>query len=201
MQQWRTSPVRIGEVADLADPLGLRRVRVRYTEDNSDISDWAWLVSPMAGPKRGFHFRPMPGDEVLTIDCGEYVFVLGAMWSKADPPPPDDGDQAANNWRFIRSRSGHVVKLDDTAGAEKIELIDKDEQRLVVIDSANAKIQVLCKQGDVEVTASNGTVTIHASGDMTLSADGAIAISGKQGVTIDAGQSDVKVSGSTINLN
>ena len=49
-------------------------------------------------------------------------YVLGALWSKVDQPPPDDGDPTQNNWRFFRSRSGHMIRFDDTQGAEKIEI-------------------------------------------------------------------------------
>lgn len=178
----------IGVVSDLNDPERLGRVRVTYPHLNDVQSDWASLATLMAGPDRGSRFVPEPDDEVLVaFEHGDprRPYILGALWSQEDPPPVDDGNAADNNWRYFQSRSGHVFRFDDTAGAEKMELIDKDGQRKVIIDSANQKIQVICDQGDVEVSASAGsvkveatTVEISATGNMTLEANGTVTIRG-----------------------
>jgi uncharacterized protein involved in type VI secretion and phage assembly len=163
-------------------------VRVQFPTLDDQESNWARLVTPMAGKERGLFLRPEVGDEVLcAFELGDprRPYILGSLWSKVDPPPPDDGDAGQNNWRFIRSRSGHIVRLDDTAGAEKIEIIGKDEQRRVVIDVAGQKIQIVCDSGDVEVSAPAGTVKVDgltvevkAAGNMSLEATGALTIKG-----------------------
>jgi hypothetical protein len=53
------------------------------------------------------------------------TIVVGGLWSKTDPPPSDDGKKVDNNWRFFRSRSGHLMKFDDTSGAERIEIVER----------------------------------------------------------------------------
>jgi uncharacterized protein involved in type VI secretion and phage assembly len=178
----------IGLVKNLEDPDGLGRIKVSYPHLAGEESDWARLASPMAGAERGLFFRPEPEDEVLVaFEHGDprRPYILGSLWSEADRPPPDDGQTKQNNWRFIRSRSGHIILLDDTEGKEKIELIDKDGKRRIVIDSANNKIQVLCDQGNVEVEAKAGNITlkgsnvsIEATGTMNLKADGTMTIKG-----------------------
>ena len=180
--------VTIGIVESLEDPQGLGRVRLTFPNLENQKSNWARLVTPMAGAGRGLFLRPEVGDEVLVVfEQGDLrrPYVLGGLWSKADTPPSDDGQAKANNWRFLRSRSGHVVKLDDTDGAERIEIIDKDGDRMVVIDSANQKIQVSNATGDIEVTASKGKVKVEsmnvevkASQDMNLEATGVMTIKG-----------------------
>jgi uncharacterized protein involved in type VI secretion and phage assembly len=155
------SVIMAAEVADLDDPEKLGRVRVRYPHLDNQLSDWARLVTLMAGPDRGVFFRPQQGDEVLVAlehNDPRRPYILGSMWSKVDTPPRDDGQPTQNNWRFFKSRSGHIIKLDDTQGKEKIEIIDKDGARKVVIDSAAQKIQVICDSGDVEVKAGAGSV-------------------------------------------
>jgi uncharacterized protein involved in type VI secretion and phage assembly len=142
----------------------------------------------MAGKERGLFLRPEVGDEVLVaFELGDprRPYILGSLWSRNQPPPPDDGDAAKNNWRFIRSRSGHIVRLDDTAGAEKIEIVGKDDKRRVVIDVAKEKIQIVCDTGDIEVSAPAGTVKVEgltvevkASGNMSLEATGTMTIKG-----------------------
>lgn len=178
----------IGVVSDIEDPQKLGRVKVKFPLLNDQESTWAKLVSPMAGPDRGVFFRPEVGDEVLVaLELGDYrrPYILGALWSQADKPPSDDGDAKKNNWRFIKSRSGHIIKLDDTDGAEKIEIIDKDEKHKIVIDASGDKIQIICDSGDVEVLASSGTVKVEAStvevkssGSMNLEASGTMTIKG-----------------------
>jgi len=188
MSNSRENGIVIGIVTDLDDPDRIGRVRVMFPHLGDQASDWARIATPMAGKDRGVFFRPEKDDEVLVaFEHGEprRPYVIGALWSKVDTPPPDDGNATDNNWRFLKSRSGHVIRLDETKGAEKIEIVDKDENRKVVIDSANSKIQVICEQGDVEVQAKSGsvkveamTVEIKSSANMTLEATGTMTIKG-----------------------
>jgi uncharacterized protein involved in type VI secretion and phage assembly len=178
----------IGIVKDIEDEEGLGRVKVAYPHLGDEESDWARLATPMAGPQRGLYFRPDVRDEVLVaFEQGDprRPYILGSLWSQEDQPPSDDGRPSENNWRFIRSRSGHIILLDDTPGQEKIELIDKDGQRRIVIDSANRKVRVVCESGEVEVKAATGNVTVEgenvtikARGTMNLEATGAMTIKG-----------------------
>jgi uncharacterized protein involved in type VI secretion and phage assembly len=180
----------IGLVSDLADPENLGRVRVTFPHLADEPSDWARLVAQMAGPDRGSFFRPEVGDEVLVaFELGDVrrPYILGSLWSTEDTPPADDGNATENNWRFIKSRSGHILKLDDTDGSEKIEIIGSDGERRIVWDIAGRKIQITCDSGDIEVAAPAGTVKvdaqtveIKASANMTLEAGGTMTIKGAQ---------------------
>lgn len=185
----RANGIAVGIVTNLEDPEGLGRVRVKYPHLNDQESQWARLVAPMAGQERGFFFRPEVEDEVLiAFELGDVrrPYILGGLWSSVDKPPPDDGNAAENNWRFIHSRSGHIVKLDDTSGGEKVEIIGKDEKHKIIIDVAGDKIQIICDSGDVEVKAEAGTVNIEAqeinlsaTQNMTLEAGGTMTINGQ----------------------
>jgi uncharacterized protein involved in type VI secretion and phage assembly len=182
--------IMIGVVTTLDDDAGLGRIKVRFPHLGDVESDWARLAAPMAGAQRGAFFRPEVGDEVLVgLEHGDprRPYILGSLWSETDQPPDDDGDRKANNWRFIRSRSGHIILLDDTAGKEKIELIDKDGKRRVTIDSSSGapKITVIAEAGDIELKAPSGaitieaqTITVKASGTLNLEATGTTTIKG-----------------------
>ena len=182
----------VGVVIDLDDPDRLGRVKVSYPELGEAHSDWASLVTLMAGKQRGSVFRPEKGDEVIVgFLQGDMraPYVLGGVWSTPDPPPADDGHPTDNNWRFITSRSGHVIRFDDTKGAERIEVIDKDGRRRVVLDSANKKITVAADEGDVDVSAPAGTIRLsgrsielHATTTLSLTADQGLTI---RGLTVD----------------
>jgi uncharacterized protein involved in type VI secretion and phage assembly len=177
----------IGVVSDLDDPQRLGRVRVSFPDLGGVSSDWARVVSAGAGSGRGAFLRPEKGDEVLVaFERGDMraPYVLGGLWSTSDRPPPDAGDPTENNWRTLTSRSGHVIRLDDTPGRERIELIDKGK-RTVVLDAAARRIRVSNPDGDIDVCSPNGTVTvtgknvmISATESLTLHCDRGLTISG-----------------------
>jgi uncharacterized protein involved in type VI secretion and phage assembly len=162
----RDNGIVIGITQDLDDPMKLGRIRVTFPHLNGAMSDWAWIVSPMAGKNRGLFLRPEPGDQVLVAYAQgdpRFPYIVGSVWSKTDPPPSDDGKPAENNWRFLRSRSGHVVKLDDTKGSEKIEIVDQTGALAIRLDSSKKSITVNNDGGDVDVTSSTGNVSVSAS--------------------------------------
>jgi len=184
----------VGVVTSLEDPENIGRVRVSFPHLGDEESYWARLVTLMAGADRGSRFVPEVDDEVLVaFEQGDprRPYILGSLWSKTDTPPADDGDQAANNWRYIKSRSGHVIRFDDTDGGEKIELIDKDEKNRIVIDTSGDKIEIICDTGDVMVSAEAGKVEVKAS-DIKIESSGSMTLEAAATMTIK---------GATVNIN
>jgi phage baseplate assembly protein V len=170
------------------------QVRVKFPHLEEIPSDWCSVVSPMGGPERGFVMLPEVGDNVLVgFEHGDTLrgFVLGSIWNKSQKTPAGDGNAKENNLRFIRSRSGHVVRLDDTKGKEKIEIIDKTKKQSIVIDSAANAITVTTEAGDVTVNAKSGKVAVNGS-DITIKSTGAMTIEAKAALTIK---------GATVNIN
>jgi uncharacterized protein involved in type VI secretion and phage assembly len=178
----------VGVVTSLEDPDGIGRVRVGFPHLDGQQSWWARLATLMAGASRGTRFLPEVGDEVLVaFEQGDArrPYVLGGLWNTAAAPPPDDGKQKENNWRYIKSRSGHLLRFDDTDGAERIEIIDKGGKHRLIIDTAGDQIEIICDKGNISVTAAKGDVkvkasqvTIESTGDMTLKASGTMTIKG-----------------------
>lgn len=191
----------VGVVTNNQDPDGLGRVKVRFpwlSDENE--SHWSRLATLMAGPDRGSVFFPEVDDEVLVaFEHGDirFPYVLGALWNGVDTPPHDNAD-GENNLRFIKSRSGHVIRLDDTSGGEKIEIIDSSGNNSIVIDTAANTITI----------SANSDITIQSqSGKLALSGVG-IELTSQAGVTVQASQSiDVQASaqlnlkGAIVNIN
>ncbi|HEX2224158.1 MAG TPA: phage baseplate assembly protein V, partial [Thermoanaerobaculia bacterium] len=109
----------VGVVTNNQDPEGLGRVKLRLPWLSAQAeSDWARVISPMAGGDRGLYALPEVDDEVLVAfehGRAELPYVLGSLWNGKDKPPAANED-GKNKLRVLKSRSGHRVRLDDTAG-------------------------------------------------------------------------------------
>jgi uncharacterized protein involved in type VI secretion and phage assembly len=146
----------------------------------------------MAGPGRGIYYLPEVNDEVLVAfehgDLGT-PYVLGALWNGKDAPPANN-DDGKNNIRVIHSRSGHLIRLDDSDGNEKIEVIDKTGNNSIVIKSSDNSISINCQ----------GKLEIHATGSIEMKSDVDIKI--QAGTTMDLESSaNMTIKGAIVNIN
>jgi uncharacterized protein involved in type VI secretion and phage assembly len=192
----------IGIVRENKDPQGLGRVLVELPTLSGDkILHWARVASLMAGPQRGAFFLPEKDDEVLVAFEHGYVglpYVLGALWNGKDRPP-DTNANGENNLRFIRSRSGHVVRLDDTKNYEKIEIIDKSGNNSITFDTSKNAITIK-SDGDISIEATRGTIKLSAK-KVEISSSADTKIQAKGGITADGSPGPTVIKGSTVNLN
>jgi len=173
VQQGRFYGVTVGIVTNNQDPDGLGRVKVKLpwlSEEHE--SHWARLLTPMAGPERGLYCLPEVDDEVLVaFEHGqvEFPYVLGGLWNGKDKPP-EQNDDGQNNKRTLKSRSGHLITLDDTKDREQIVIRDKTGKNEIVIDSKNNALSIRVE----------GDLTIEAKGKISLkSSSGDLSIAGK----------------------
>lgn len=181
----------LGVVTNNQDREGLGRVKVSFPwAGDDDESRWARISSFMAGKKRGSFFLPEVGDEVIVaFDHGDinYPYILGAVWNDEGGPPAsnDDGknnirmlksrsgheivfndDQDGGKERIeIRTRSGHIILLDDATGQEKIEIKDKTGNNSISIDSVKNSMEI-SSQAKLSIKAKN--IEIEASGMMSI---------------------------------
>lgn len=189
-----TNGIVIGEVIDLEDPENLGRVRVKFPHLDNQTSDWARIATPMAGPDRGVFFRPEVGDEVLIAFLQRdprWSFVVGALWSKVDRPPDDDGKAKENNWRFIKSRSGHKIVLNDDnqSKQEKIEILSSAGHRIALDDSSGKeKIEIVDRKGTNKITIDSvkDSITIESGMQLKIKAN-TVEIEGTSSVAIKGG--------------
>jgi phage baseplate assembly protein V len=192
--------VTIGIVTNNKDPDGLGRVKASLPWMADQVeSDWARVVAPMAGAGRGVYFLPEVNDEVLVaFEHGnpDTPYVLGGLWNGQDKPPESNSD-GKNDQRVIRSRSGNVIRLSDTEGDARIEIVDSSGKNTIVIST---------KDNSVTITAT-GDVTIKAGGTLTLSGNG-VEITSTSGVKVEGSQGldlkspgQVNIKGSVVNIN
>ncbi len=190
----------VGVVTSNQDPDGLGRIKVRFPSlSNDDESAWARVVMPMAGAGRGVYFIPEVDDEVLVaFEYGqvEFPYVLGCVWNGVDKPP--EAQKAGNDRRTIQSRSGHVIRMDDTADHEKLEIVGHGGSTSIVLDTSNNTITIVAK-GDISVQTSDGKLLLQGKG-IELVSKAAVKIQADQDLEITA-SGQMKLKASTIDLN
>jgi uncharacterized protein involved in type VI secretion and phage assembly len=181
-------------VTNLNDPDKLGRAKVKFpwmgkSVSGTDIeSDWVRLSSPMAGGQRGLLSLPEVNDEVLVaFEQGDpdFPFIVGGLWNSTDKPPVGT-DVAVKDGKVIqrvfKTRTGHIITLDDSDDKPLISIVDKTGKNKVVIDS------------------SKNTITINSDSNMTFeAANGDIAIKGKN-VNIESQQNTSIKATQNINL-
>lgn len=160
-------------VTNFQDPDNLGRIKVKYPwlvdDQNQPIeSDWVRIAAPAAGKNRGFYYIPEVEDEVLiAFEHGDpnRPYMIGTLWNKKDPPPKptnqvNDGSNITQ--RIIKSRSGHIIVLDDTSGQEQILIQDKSTKNEIIIDTKTNSISIKAQQ-DINIEA-GGNINIKAKG-------------------------------------
>jgi uncharacterized protein involved in type VI secretion and phage assembly len=188
-------------VVSIADPDELGRVKVKFPWLEDQESPWARVMSFMAGKDRGAVFRSEVGDEVLVaFEHGDmrYPYVIGALWNGKDKIPSDAGKNADNHVRCIKSRSGHIVKLDDTSGSEKIEIIASTGKDSIVIDSAANTITIGTDK-DIQLKAPNGKIGLEGS-EVEIKSSGALKMEAGSSMDVEAGAA-LNIKGQTVNIN
>jgi uncharacterized protein involved in type VI secretion and phage assembly len=193
--------VMVGIVTNNQDPDGLGRVKVKIPRlSGDDESNWARIATFMAGKDRGAFFLPEVDDEVLVaFECGDInmPYIVGSLWNGVDKPFETNSD-GKNDKRVIKSRSGHLVRLDDKDGAEKIEIIDKTGKNLITIDTKTNKI-TMSSDKDIELSATNGKVTINAQ-NVEIKSSAATKVEAGSGMDLKA-SANMTIKGQMVEIN
>ena len=197
----RIQGVVVGVVTNNEDPDLMGRVKVKFPWlSDADESHWARIAAPMAGKERGVYFLPEVDDEVLVaFEHGDvrFPYVLGALWNGKEAPPAKNED-GKNNIRVIKSRSGHVIRLNDEDGKEKIEIIDKSEKNSIVFDTSENTITITVDK-DITLSAPQGTIKLDAQ-NVELKSSADTKIEAGAGMDVKA-SSTMNIKGATVNIN
>jgi uncharacterized protein involved in type VI secretion and phage assembly len=196
----RINGVVTGIVTNIDDPEELHRVKVKFPWLNDDDeSGWARVATPAGGAERGLYFLPEVDDEVLVaFEHGDprFPYVVGSLWNANAPPPAEATD--TNDKRSLTSRSGHVIRLDDTDGEEKIEIVDKSESNSIVISTSDNTITITA-DADITIEA-KGKLVLEGSGGVEIASGGDVTVTADSKLDLDA-TGELNAKGSVINLN
>ena len=182
------------------------RVKVKFEwlpcGQAQEMSHWARIAVPMAGDARGTYLLPEVEDQVLVVFAhGDIRFpvIIGSLWNESQKPPETNPD-GKNNYRVIKSRSGHRLIFDDTEGAERVILVDSTNKNKVLLDSANQVTTLETADGDIEIQAPSGVARFHAS-NVKITTTGDVHAKGGMKLEVSSqGAVNAKATG-TMNLN
>ena len=193
--------VMIGLVSNNKDPDGLGRVKVTLPWlDDKIETNWARVVTPMAGKDRGLYTLPEVDDEVAVMfEHGnlEWPFVIGSLWNGKDKPPASNAD-GKNNHRVIKSRSGHTLTFDDTDKAEQIVIADKSGKNKITISTKDNTIAIAA-DADISITSAKGKLKLSGKG-VEITSQGAVKVEASGNMDLKAGP-QLNVKGSKVNIN
>lgn len=175
---------------------GMVKVKYPWLEDKIE-SYWARLASPGGGAQRGIYFLPEVNDEVLVaFEAGDFnrPYIIGGLYNGKDQPPEAIGNAVSDGnveTRTIKTRIGHLIRLTDKSGSEKIEIIDSKQNTQLIMDMANKKVTIE-SEGDIELKATKGKILLSSKQiemssqmDTKVSAGTNYELSGKAGVKIE----------------
>ncbi|MGB6150977.1 MAG: phage baseplate assembly protein V [Pricia sp.] len=180
------APDQRGRVIDNADPEGLGRVKVQFPWQIEITGSTPWIKTstPYGGSGKGFYFVPEKGEEVLVGFEGgnpEKPYVIGGGYNHKAKSGFGDSQ---NNIKAIRTRSGHLIELNDKDGAESITIKDKNEN-LFSIDTASNDITISAKRNltlnaEEYVTINAKNVAINAEENIQQSAEKNIQLAAQE---------------------
>ena len=202
------------------DKFGHGRVQVQMNWQTEKMStDWLRVMAPDGGSSdqvksnRGFVFIPEVGDQVLVgFRHGDpnRPYVMGSLFNGTTGA----GGFAENHLKSIRTRSGHVIELDDAPSSLGITIkdskgnsvhIDSAEDCIVVnaerdiTFNAGETFTVNCKNANILAKESininaEENVNCMSGEDTTLQANRSLTETASESYTLAANDSNIRVS-------
>lgn len=192
-------------VINCRDPEDQGRVMVMFEWMGPEaISDWVRVAQIGASEAFGFLWLPEEGDEVLVAfqhgDPSQPI-VIGSLYNVVmeAAPGPETVDEATGliNERQIRSRFQHNITFYDSEETSGIMIATGDEVQGIFLNMEEQSLSIYNLDGSLEIMGTD--VVINAEGDLTLSSEGELSISGAS-VNIE-GEGDVTINGASVEIS
>ena len=176
-----------------------KETRMKYEA----ATPWIRMATPMATQGGGMYFKPEVGDEVMVdYENGniERPFVVGTLYSKNLPAPADS--------RVIVSRNGHTIRMEDPT--DESVLTQGLGPGLELLSTYGVKVPDLKGKtrsalGGIELTDKFGFYDIKMSSHerkISISSPfGDIRIGALTGISIQAPNGDINISGKNVNIS
>lgn len=172
-------------VTNVNDEQKLNRVKCLpiETNDNTEETDWCYVMAPLGGQQCGQFFFPNVNDLVVLAYLGgdpHRPMVLGAFWNTEVKPPYTIQDGKVHNYS-IKTPTGTELLLYDEPQKQKVTLTLPSGTVLSIDDEAQA-VALKDKNGDnaLEMDLKGGNITLKAKTKLVLSA-------GQTTITLESG--------------
>lgn len=193
----------IGLVTNNKDPDELCRVKVKFPWlSGTDESNWARVVTPMAGKDRGIFYLPEIDDEVLVgFEHGDIhrPYVLGSVWNGKDGMPIKAADAVGSdglvNKRVMKSRTGHMLTINDTKGGEQLLLVDKTSKNKITLNSPDNSLKIEF-EGDITIDT-KGKLIIKSKAGIEITSEATIKVEAKQDYSMKSSGGKLTLAGQT----
>jgi uncharacterized protein involved in type VI secretion and phage assembly len=187
-----------GVVKDIVDPDGEYRVKVNIpfvnvdpeTQAKNDDGVWARMVSADAGGgKRGILIRPEVDDEVIVgfvNNDPRNPVILGMVYSSESKHtvPEDLAIEASNKNKGWITLAETKFLIDDTADKAVVTVETKGGNKIVISDAE--KSISITDQHKNEIVMNEDGITIHAEGNIEMTATKEILVEGTKDVTLNS---------------
>ena len=222
------SSLTLAKVTNINDDQKLNRVKcLPLGGENTEETDWCYVMAPMGGKECGLCLFPQVGDLVVLAYLGDdphRPLVLGSFWNSEQPPPYPIAEGKAEKFGLktpkkielllcdtqdkqcvtLTMPSGTVVTVSDEQGL--VEVKDKQGENALSMNLKEGTISLKAKQ-KLELAAGQVTITLDAGGDLTLKAgkgvqaEGAtVAVKASGELSLEGANAAVKANGN-LDLN
>jgi Rhs element Vgr protein len=175
------SGLHIGIVADFDDdPEKLFRVKLKIPAlGDKQEALWARLACPDAGDKRGFFFRPEPGDEVVVgffNDDPRKPVIIGALFNAKNAVPAPFKLDKDNFTKGLVTKKGTIIGFDDD---KTTVFIETPKSLKILLDDDGEKI-VMSDKNKNTITMDKDGISLKSGKDLKLEASGNVEIKGSK---------------------
>ena len=218
----RRTGLTLAKVTNIKDEQKLNRVKclpIGWEETNE--TDWCYVMSPMGGNDSGAFFFPQVNDLVVLayLDGDPHrPIVLGAFWNTEVKSPLTVQDGKAEEY-MLKTPKKIEMKLTDTDKKQKVTLT-MPSGTAITLDDENSKVTIQDKNGDnaltmdlkggnitlkaktkISLEAGKTTLTLESGGNITQKGNGTVSVEGtnvkvkgKSGLNLEGATAEVKAS-------
>ena len=164
----------LATVKSTKDPKKLGRVQVELKDLDKPVEmPWIRLLQTHAGKTHGSVWLPEVGDMVAVLrgagDRTNNMWILGSVYDGKYPPHVADKD-GKNNFKQVKTRSGHLFIVSDEKNKELVSLKTGKKALLMEFDDKNEKLTIKIKALKMIMDGKGKAIDMFSDDKITIKA-------------------------------